>query len=108
MSRPSEIYAFQLERLGLGHALWCPEGPSGSNDVTVGSVGYIEDGTFYELFNASYPASHERNTGKSVPPGHEPSDLDGFVVSQGSFNRLPSIFTSDGVHCLQQDFSIDR
>ncbi|KAJ7149140.1 hypothetical protein C8R46DRAFT_532191, partial [Mycena filopes] len=68
-----QIYAFQLGQLNLGYPLWCPE-PRRYEKVKPGDVGYLKDGSFHRLFNATLDADHpEQNLG--VPPLFRPLEL---------------------------------
>ncbi|EMD37750.1 response regulator receiver [Gelatoporia subvermispora B] len=49
----NKVYAEQLFPLGHGMPLWEPE-PNGTGEVEIGDVGYIQDGGFYRLFNATH------------------------------------------------------
>ncbi|KAH9933270.1 hypothetical protein B0H21DRAFT_699524, partial [Amylocystis lapponica] len=61
----------QLFRRGHGFPLWDPE-PTRMGPVLVGDVGYIREGAFYRLFNATRPAEDTLNTRHGVPIGYRP------------------------------------
>lgn len=67
-----DVYAQQLFRLGYGYPLWNPEPPRG--EVLVGDVGFISDGSFYRVFNATKSETDPEN-GFGVPDGYEPFSL---------------------------------
>ncbi|KAJ7138853.1 hypothetical protein C8R46DRAFT_827310, partial [Mycena filopes] len=80
-----QIYACQLGQLHLGYPLWCPE-PRDCDKVKPGDVGYLKDGSFYRLFNATLPASHPEQT-LGVPPLFEPLKL-----PPGSLHHIDKFF----------------
>ncbi|GJF00346.1 WD40 repeat domain-containing protein [Phanerochaete sordida] len=47
---PDEVYATNLEVLGLGYPLWCPE-PHDSGELHLADVGFLHEGKFIRLFN---------------------------------------------------------
>ena len=57
---PHSNYAEDLFPLGHGHPLWIPESLNGC-EVNVGAVGWLEDGGFRTLFNATVPPDDELN-----------------------------------------------
>ena len=61
------IYAEQLLYRGYGLPLWRPE-PTKFGEVHLGDVGFVEDGRFYRLFNATRPADDQLNE-RGVPEG---------------------------------------
>ena len=63
---PSDIYARRLFKLGLGYPLWEAESPE--NEVDIGDVGYLRQGRFYRLFNATKGWGDPRQ----LPPAFEP------------------------------------
>ncbi|KAM5544405.1 hypothetical protein V8D89_002065 [Ganoderma adspersum] len=69
-----EVYTKLLFKRGHGHPLWEPE-PTQSGEVLIGDVGYMLDGGFYRLFNATLPADHPLHERYGVPDGHEPLGL---------------------------------
>ena len=67
----TEIYASELVRLRYGHPLWRPEPSADCGEVKIGDVGYIRDGAFHRLFNATSEKNGPINKGK-VPDGFVP------------------------------------
>ncbi|PCH41760.1 WD40 repeat-like protein [Wolfiporia cocos MD-104 SS10] len=49
----ANVYAEQLFRLGHGYPLWDPE-PTKHGEILIGDVGFIENGGFYRIFNATH------------------------------------------------------
>ncbi|KZT63899.1 hypothetical protein DAEQUDRAFT_679571 [Daedalea quercina L-15889] len=68
----SDVYAQQLFRLGYGYPLWDPQTPRG--EVYVGDVGFIDEGSFHRVFNATNPEDHPANK-YGVPSGYKPFTL---------------------------------
>ncbi|KAJ7176838.1 hypothetical protein C8R46DRAFT_45231 [Mycena filopes] len=81
--RPAhQIYASQLGQLNLGYPLWCPE-PRLYDKVKPGDVGYLKDGSFHRLFNATLDADHPEQT-LGVPPLFRPLELPEEPCSQNN------------------------
>ncbi|KAJ7760669.1 hypothetical protein DFH07DRAFT_939902 [Mycena maculata] len=56
-----QVYSSQLCEIHRGYALWCPE-PYLYDEVKVEDVGYLGDGAFHRLFNATLPADDPGQT----------------------------------------------
>lgn len=65
-----KTYAKALCRKGHGYALWEPD-PGTDPAVELADVGYVRDGGFIKLFNASLDAEDPRNR-LGLPDGYEP------------------------------------
>ena len=65
-----EVYTKLLFQRGHGNPLWEPE-PTASGEVLTGDVGYILDGGFYRLFNATFAADDPVNQRYGVPDEYE-------------------------------------
>ena len=67
------IYAQQLFPMRHGYPLWHPEIERGRGlEMQIGDVGYLQDGAFIRIFNATLPSDHpDQNFG--TPENHEPS-----------------------------------
>ncbi|PIL25477.1 hypothetical protein GSI_13367 [Ganoderma sinense ZZ0214-1] len=74
MTGACEVYTKLLFKRVHGYPLWEPE-PTQSGEVLIGDVGYVLDGGFYRLFNATLPADHPVHAQYGVPNGHEPLNL---------------------------------
>lgn len=75
MSTPWDVYAKELgDACRLGYPLWDPE-PEEQGTVCIGDVGYISEGRFRRLFNATRPANDPLNTLFGVPDGYEPLQI---------------------------------
>ncbi|KAJ7183263.1 hypothetical protein C8R46DRAFT_512010, partial [Mycena filopes] len=80
--RPAhQIYSSQLSEFRHGYALWCPE-PCLYTEVKVGDIGYLRDGAFHRLFNATLPAEHPDQT-LGVPALFQP-----LILPTGSSFKL--------------------
>jgi hypothetical protein len=69
MAAPWTIYAQQLVPRRNGHALWEPN-PGDDPAVELADVGYLKDGAFIRLFNAS-KTHDDASNGLGVPEGYE-------------------------------------
>ena len=67
-SNAAAVYAEQLVGRGYGLPLWRPEPANPLDEVEIGDVGYISEGEFIRLFNATKPADHSLNS-RGVPKG---------------------------------------
>lgn len=75
MSTPWDVYAKELgDACRLGYPLWDPE-PEEQGTVCIGDVGYISEGRFRRLFNATRPANDALNALFGVPDGYEPLQI---------------------------------
>lgn len=76
----SNLYANELLHCRLGIPLWLPEPSPEWGPVKLADVGYIADGKFYRLFNASLPANDPSHERLGVPEGFEPlTDIEASV-----------------------------
>ena len=66
-----EVYADQLFRRGHGYPLWDPQ-PTKRGPVLIGDVGYLQNGAFFRIFNATLPADDPINSHYGVPEGFRP------------------------------------
>lgn len=66
----AQVYAEELSAAGYGVPLWRPS-PTESGQVLIGDVGYLEDGGWYRLFNATLPPSDPINGPNMVPYGFQ-------------------------------------
>ncbi|KAI0372678.1 hypothetical protein BV20DRAFT_38503 [Pilatotrama ljubarskyi] len=71
METACRVYTKLMFQRGYGYPLWEPE-PNEAGELLIGDVGYILDGGFYRLFNATLPADHPVNQRCGVPDGFEP------------------------------------
>ena len=66
---PAEVYAKQLFSLNFGYPLWNPEPPPSEGEMLLGDVGFVKNGTFYCMFNATRPPDDPVNK-DGVPEGY--------------------------------------
>ncbi|OBZ65404.1 Vegetative incompatibility protein HET-E-1 [Grifola frondosa] len=78
---PYNIYAKQLFHLAKGYPLWVPEHTK-FGEVLIGDVGYLHDGGFYRLFNATLPANHDIHTEFGVPDDYEPLKINRYGLNE--------------------------
>jgi len=66
VDRPSNIYREQLSSLHRGLALWDPKPVEGLHrqpgHVSIGDVGYLDNGAFMRMFNVTLPGDDPSNT----------------------------------------------
>jgi len=78
----SEVYAQQLFKLALGYPLWDPEPTNGQGEVLIGDVGYLGQGGFYRLFNATREA--EDSIQIAVPPDFKKFQLGSIPITSAN------------------------
>ena len=70
---PSNVYLGQLSAPTQGIALWDPKPLKEFYDkVSIGDVGYLQEGTFIRLFNVILPWGHPSNAKLGVPESYKP------------------------------------
>ena len=89
---PHSNYAEDLFPLGHGHPLWIPESLNGC-EVNIGAVGWLEDGGFRTLFNATVPTDDELNVNMFVPPDHVPLTIDSRARRRDQILTEPFMFS---------------
>lgn len=100
MCLAAAVYAEQLLPRGHGYPLWIPEPDTTDNQVRIGDVGYIWEGSFCTLFNATLPASHPVNR-NGVPKGFVPLEFDTAELVRTRDTYLPDApVCSQYVRCL--------
>ncbi len=52
---PCDVYQEQLRSLFHGHPLWNPDPANLYQHVSIGDVGYVQEGYFVRIFNAILP-----------------------------------------------------
>ena len=86
------IYRDQLSPQSQGIALWNPNPPRRVfNNVSIGDVGYLQDGTFIRMFNVMLPWDHPSNRTFGDPEPYEslandPSNT--HYTLEGDFDRV--------------------
>jgi hypothetical protein len=90
------IYANQLIPKGHGHPLWEPD-PGLEPAVELADVGYLKDGGFIRLFNASKQLGDSSNA-FGVPKGYEPLTVTpSDIRRRNPLPRKPEYISSEGV-----------
>ena len=75
------IYANQLFPQGYGYPLWQPDpDPTAAREVQIGDVGWLDNGGFFQLFNAR-TKEQESQMHADVPEGFVPFDPPNLIVS---------------------------
>ena len=87
---PSAIYQDQLSALFHGLALWNPNPPKNIyNNVSIGDVGYLDEGAFIRMFNVTLPWDHPSNKSLGHPELYDPLDWGPFTnTSKAHFDRV--------------------
>ncbi|KAH9889000.1 hypothetical protein C8Q73DRAFT_175835 [Cubamyces lactineus] len=85
METACKVYTKLMLQRGHGYPLWEPE-PNEAGEVLIGDVGYVLDGGFYRLFNATLAADHPVNARYGVPDGYQP-----FTYPEALLHRRPRI-----------------
>jgi len=88
-----DVYRTELTSLHHGMALWEPRPVKVLYDtVSIGDVGYINEGLFYRMFNVTLPWNHPSNTRLGEPDCYQPLDWDSFenirksALSKGDYH----------------------
>jgi hypothetical protein len=89
-----ETYANALITKGLGHPLWEPD-PGEYAPVGLGDVGYLDNGAFVKLFNASKDI-HDWSNRLGLPRGHSPLHI-GDILRPTPLPKAPDHISSEGV-----------
>jgi hypothetical protein len=75
--QPYNVYREQLSSLYHGNALWEPSPIRRLYDsVSIGDVGYIEEGFFHRMFNVTLPLGHSSNKKLGEPENYKPLNDD--------------------------------
>lgn len=94
MAQPAhETYTKALLKKFHGHALWEPD-PGTDAPVELADVGYVQNGAFIKLFNASKGPNHPSNP-LGLPDGHEPCPIGPIQERNALQGGLP--ISSEGV-----------
>jgi hypothetical protein len=77
---PFTVYRDQLTGLSHGLPLWNPNPPKKIyNNVSIGDVGYMHEGTFIRMFNVTLPWNHPSNGLLGNPEPYVPLDWGPFT-----------------------------
>ena len=109
-----DIYAKLLFPLGHGHPLWMPDPvPNASAPVEIADVGCIEQGGFFQLFNATR-REEALQIHRKVPEGFTPLHLPDLriagphqrVMDRCMHSRTIKDFSMSGAVFLQRFFTV--
>ena len=76
----SKVYQDQMTTMSDRLALWDPNPLKEIYDeVSIGDVGYIREGSFIRMFNVMLPWSHDSNRTLGEPEPYEPLDCGPFA-----------------------------
>ena len=82
VDQPFSIYREQLSSQYQGLALWDPNPVEGLfNDpghVSIGDVGYLDNGAFMRIFNVKLPRDNRSNKFIEIPEGYKPLNWENF------------------------------
>ena len=86
---PFTVFRNHLSALSCGLPLWNPR-PSKEiyNNVSIGDVGYMYEGTFIRMFNVMRPWDDESNGLLGTPDTYEPLNSDHLNTVQSSFGTV--------------------
>ncbi len=89
VKHPFNIYREQLWPLYHGSALWKPN-PVESiyNQVSIGDVGYIYEGSFIRMFNVTLPWDDESNRTLGEPYRYDLLSSDSFAIRRETFGKV--------------------
>jgi hypothetical protein len=85
-----KIYQDQLTTQSHGLALWNPNPPKEIYDkVSIGDVGYLQEGSFIRMFNVMLPWTHESNRTLGQPEPYKSLDCGPFANTiKRQFDRV--------------------
>ena len=89
-NEPWNVYREQLSSLYHGIALWKPEPVEDLYDkVSIGDVGYLQEGFFYRMFNVKLPWDDPSNQkfSKDPPENYEPMRPNLFAIHKTRFEK---------------------
>ena len=105
---PYTVYRDQLTALSHGLALWNPRPPKKVyNNVSIGDVGYMYEGTFIRMFNVIRPWDDESNGVLGKPDTYEPLNFDHLDVRHETFDTVdycsPSVSREENANSVPAD-----
>ena len=109
VDQPFNIYREQLSSLYHGLALWNPK-PVESlhrqpNHVSIGDVGYLDNGAFMRMFDVTLPCDDPSNTLLGTPDKYEPIELGNVsydVIREGEY-YTPHVSKVDNLGADRRD-----
>ena len=103
IEQPFHIYQDQLSSENHGLALWKPNPAGLYGRVSIGDVGYVNEGAFIRMFNVTLPWDDESNKLLGDPFYYDP-------LSSGSFNIREERFSKFD-HCsrgVSREHNVDN
>ncbi|RPD58796.1 hypothetical protein L226DRAFT_539425 [Lentinus tigrinus ALCF2SS1-7] len=104
MGLACDVYTKLMFHRGHGYPLWEPE-PTKSGEVLIGDVGYVLEGSFYRLFNATLPADHAIHERYGVPDAYEPFTYPDSLLHRRASALQPGPICSKSVLALNVEAS---
>jgi hypothetical protein len=84
---PFDVYQKHLSFLSQGLALWSPNPLENIYDrVSIGDVGYIDEGAFIRMFNVIRPSDDPSNGNYGEPDHYEPLYFHGNTIRRTTFD----------------------
>ena len=109
---PFFVYRDQLSAPSHGIALWNPNPPKKIyNNVSIGDVGYLQEGTFIRMFNVMLPWDHPSNKTFGNPESYESLNCGPSAnILGGDFSRVEhySRYVSAETNANEQDMTLDE
>jgi len=87
IEQPFHIYQEQLSSIYHGLALWKPNPQGLYKQVSIGDVGYVDEGAFIRLFNVTLPWDDESNKTLGDPFYYDPLSPDSFTIRPEPFGK---------------------
>jgi hypothetical protein len=85
---PCDVYREHLRSLGNGHPLWRPDPANLYQQVSIGDVGYVREGSFIRIFNVLLPHDDPSNCLFGEPEPYSRLDLGPFGnIRRSKFSR---------------------
>ena len=101
---PPDVYHQELSSLVLGHALWEPD-PGGRYDcVSIGDVGYVDQGYFVCMFNV-LPTPQQDPGNSSSPNLREPAPN---MMESEPFQNTRTTNFDNGSYCSRHVAAVER
>ena len=103
---PPTVYRDQLSSLSHDHGLplWNPNPPKKIyNKVSIGDVGYLQEGAFIRMFNVTLPWDHPSNGLLGKPEPYDPLDcgpftntIEDYFIKVDHYSRFVTTVTNAG------------
>jgi len=102
IEQPFHIYQEQLSSINHGLALWKPNPEGLYGRVSIGDVGYMNEGAFIRMFNVTLPWDDESNKTFGDPFHYEPLSSKSFTIRSETFGKSDhysrGVFREDNAH----------